>query len=87
MANVFSIAAKALGKTKTLEDIALGANAGYAVLGLGVIAVSVIAETIVKVRVSDIVKEKMTKQKSKDIPKAEVAEDNESIDSEESNED
>ena len=82
MANVFSIAAKALGKTKTLEDIALGANAGNAVLGLGALAVSVIAETIVKVRVSDIVKEK-----SKDIPETEVAEDNESIDSEESNED
>lgn len=87
MANVLSIAAKALGKTKTLEDIALGANAGNAALGLGVLAISVIAETIVKVRVSELVKERMIKQKSKDIPKAEVAEDNESIDSEESNED
>lgn len=87
MANVLSIAAKDHGKTKTLEDIALGANVGNAVLGLGVLAVSVIAETIVKVRLSDIVKEKMTKQKSKDIPEAEVAENNEPIDSEESNED
>lgn len=87
MANVLSIAAKALGKTKTLEDIALGANAGNAALGLGVLAISVIAETIVKVRVSELVKERMIKQKSKDIPEAEVAEDNEPIDSEESNED
>lgn len=87
MANVLSIAAKALGKTKTLEDIALGANAGNAALGLGVLAISVIAETIVKVRVSELVKERMIKQKSKDIPEAEVAEDNEPIDSEESNKD
>lgn len=87
MANVLSIATKALGKTKTLEDIALGANAGNAALGLGVLAATVVAETIVKVRVSEIVKKKMAQQKSKDIPETEVAEDNNSIDSEESNED
>ena len=87
MANVLSIATKVLGKTKTLEDIALGANAGNAVLGLGVLAVSVIAETIVKVRVSEIVKEKMTQQKLKDVQRPKLLKDNESTDSEESNED
>lgn len=81
MANVFSFAAKALGNTKTLEDIALRANPGNAALGLGALAISVIAETIIKVRVSELVKEKMTQQKSKDILDVEVVEDDKPINS------